>query len=109
MEAFFLIVGYLIAALLFCFGWKRRRPVRITVALFAGASVGAQTVVWHFLLLFGGAWNGGADRVWLVWVMPVAIYLALTTGLLMQDDSPLPLSSPRSKEPALEEKYGPLR
>ena len=106
---FVLAGGYQLAALLFWIGWKRPRSLRITVAIFAGAAVVAQSLVWHGLIRWGQAWSGGNGGVWLVWLLPIAIYLVLAAGLLMQDDDPLPLSSMEVKKLSPEEEYGPLR
>ncbi len=105
----FLTGGYVFAALLFWAAWKKRKPVRITLALIAGGVIGAQTLVWHWLIRFGEAWNGKSEGRWVVWGIPIAVYCVLTAGLLVQDGDPLPPSKPSPKKPAPEEEYGPLR
>ena len=105
----FLTGGYLLAVLLFWAAWKQRKPVRITLALIAGGLVTAQTLVWHWLIRFGEAWNGKAEGLWIIWGIPMLVYCVLTAGLLMQDDDPLPPSESPPKKPTSEEEYGPLK
>ncbi len=103
----FLTSGYLAAAILFAIAWKRRRPLRITLALIAGGLVLAQTLVWLGLVKMGEAWHGKNEGIWVFWTVPALIYCGLTAVLLMRSDAPQ--SPPEKPSLTPDEEYGPLR
>lgn len=105
----FLTGGYLSAAVLFGIAWKKRRPVRISLAVIAGGLVVAQTLVWHGLVRLGEAWHGKYEGIWIIWAVPVLLYCGLTTALLARPDTLRPDTLVLAKKPTPEEEYGPLR